>query len=135
MSAFDAPTREQCTVRRERTNTPLQALVLLNDPQYVEAARKLAEHTLQSGGKDDAGRAAWMLQKALAQAVNAQDQNDVVDLVSDFRKIYRENPDEAKKLLETGDSAYDQSLDSAEVAAWTMAANVLMNRDDFINKN
>ena len=135
MSAFDAPTREQCTVRRERTNTPLQALVLLNDPQYVEAARKLAEHTLKSGGVDDVGRAAWMLRKALARTANEPDQNDIVDLVSDFRKLYQDNPDEAKKLLETGDSAFDESLDSVEIAAWTMAANVLMNRDDFINKN
>jgi len=135
MSAFDAPTREQCTVRRERTNTPLQALVLLNDPQYVEAARKLAEHTLKSGSKDDTARAAWMLKQALAQSVNKEDQNDIVDLVGDFRKLYAESPDDAKKLLETGDSAFDDSLDSAELAAWTMAANVLMNRDDFINKN
>lgn len=135
MSAFDAPTREQCTVRRERTNTPLQALVLLNDPQYVEAARKLAEHTLQSGGKDDADRAAWMLRRALAQLVNEQDQADIVDLVGDFRKLYTADPDGAKELLETGDSVCDESLDPVEAAAWTMAANVLMNRDDFINKN
>ena len=135
MSAFDAPTREQCTVRRERTNTPLQALVLLNDPQYVEAARKLAEHTLKSDSKDDAGRVAWMVQTALAQVVTGQDRNDIIELVTEFRKIFTADPDGAKKLLETGDSAFDESLDPADLAAWTIAANVLLNRDDFINKN
>ena len=134
MAAFDAPTREQCTVRRERTNTPLQALVLLNDPQYVEAARRLAESTVKQAGKTPA-RAARMLERVLAKPARPADVSDTVDLVTKFRKLFGSEPEAAKNLIKSGDSQPDASLDPIELAAWTMAANALMNRDDFINKN
>ena len=134
MAAFDAPTREQCTVRRERTNTPLQALVLLNDPQYVEAARHLAEHTIKSA-KVDKTRAEWMLQKTLSKPAGKEDLSDILELVAEFKALFKEKPEAAKSLIQAGDSQPSAALAEAELAAWTMAANVLMNRDDFINKN
>lgn len=134
MSAFNAPTREQCTVRRERTNTPLQALVMLNDPQFVEAARNLAEHTLKSADNDKS-RVTWILQRVLSRPANPVDVADVTATVTDFRKLFSADPAAAKKLIETGESKADSKLPVADLAAWTMAANVLLNRDDFINKN
>ncbi len=134
MAAFNAPTREQCTVRRERTNTPLQALVLMNDPQFVEAARHLAELTIGSAD-ENAARASWMLERVLAKSADNRDRDDLVKLVAAFDERFQKNPDAAKQLMESGDSKPDADLDNTQLAAWTMAANVLMNRDDFINKN
>ena len=134
MAAFNAPTREQCTVRRERTNTPLQALVLLNDPQYVEAARQLAENTVKAG-KNTADRATTMLERVLAKPAAKQDVADIVKLVGRFKNLFGKDVAAARQLIDSGDSQPDTSLDPKELAAWTMAANALMNRDDFINKN
>ena len=134
MAAFNAPTREQCTVRRERTNTPLQALVLMNDPQFVEAARHLAETTMTQQDDDNA-RAAWMLERVLAKPANEADRNDLTKLIGAFKARFAKEPDAARKLMESGDSRPKSVHETADLAAWTMAANVLMNRDDFINKN
>jgi hypothetical protein len=133
MAAFNAPTREQCTVRRERTNTPLQALVLMNDPQFVEAARHLAERALKRNS-DDQARATWMLTTVLSHPERAADVTDVLSAARDFRAIFTETPDAAKELINTGDSTPDPSLEPTELATWTLVANTLMNRDDFINK-
>ena len=133
MAAFNAPTREQCTVRRERTNTPLQALVLMNGPQFVESARRLAENSLKQR-QNDRSRASWMLKTVLRRPGKQVDISDVLATVAEFRRLYRKKPKAAKALINTGDSAPDQALDAAELAAWTIVANTLMNRDDFINK-
>ena len=133
MAAFNAPTREQCTVRRERTNTPLQALVLMNDPQFVEAARHLAERALKRDS-DYAERATWMLATVLSHPAKTADVTDVLSAAEGFRAIFTETPAAAKELIVTGDSAPDPLLDPVELAAWTLVANTLMNRDDFINK-
>ena len=133
MAAFDAPTREQCTVRRERTNTPLQALVLMNDPQFVEAARHLAENTLKRH-KKDRKRVEWMLFSVLCRPASKADRADALAAISDFRGVFEGKPKAAQALIETGDSKPDKSLNATEVAAWTLLANTLMNRDDFINK-
>jgi len=134
MAAFNAPTREQCTVRRERTNTPLQALVLMNDPQFVEAARHLAELAIESADNNDA-RAAWMLERVLAKPADDRDRDDLAKLVGAFSERFQKRPEAAKKLMESGDSKPNPDIEMAQLAAWTMAANALMNRDDFINKN
>jgi hypothetical protein len=133
MAAFNAPTREQCTVRRERTNTPLQALVLMNDPQYVEAARHLAERTLKQSS-DDTSRANWMLTTVLVDTAKPPDVAEVLSAAAEFRALFREQPKAATELIETGDTKPDATLQATELAAWTMVANTLMNRDDFINK-
>ncbi|MEM7012486.1 MAG: DUF1553 domain-containing protein [Verrucomicrobiota bacterium] len=134
MAAFNAPTRESCTVRRERTNTPLQALVLMNDPQFVEAARALAERAVKVTS-DDQARAAWMLRTVFSQPANASDLADMVTAAAEFKEIFAADGEAAKGLIATGDSKPDETLDVIELAAWTMIANTLMNRDDFINKS
>ena len=133
MSAFNAPTREQCTVRRERTNTPIQALVLLNDPQFIEAARRLAENILLKGSNDDT-RAETMLLTVLSHPAHAADLKEVATAVTEFRDLFRQNPEAAKELINTGETSPNESLDAAELATWTLVANTLMNRDDFVNK-
>jgi hypothetical protein len=133
MAAFNAPTREQCTVRRERTNTPIQALVLLNDPQFVESARRLAENILLKDSAEDT-RAETMLQTVLSHPAHVADLEDVEAAVAEFRDLFQQNPEAAKELINTGDTSPNESLDAVELATWTLVANTLMNRDDFVNK-
>ena len=133
MAAFNAPTREQCTVRRERTNTPLQALVMMNDTQFVEAARHLAERGVIRYA-DASERAAWMFYSVLGRPADPTDLAEVKAAAEEFRELFQENLDGARELIETGDSKLTAALDPVELAAWTMVANTLMNRDDFINK-
>jgi hypothetical protein len=133
MAAFNAPTREQCTVRRERTNTPIQALVLLNDPQFVETARHLAQRSLLKH-KDDRNRAMWMLKTALRHPGTQADVDDVLAVAAMMKDLFIKNEKAATDLINTGDSVPDGNLSPAELAAWTMVANTLMNRDDFISK-
>jgi len=139
MAAFDAPTREGCTVRRERTNTPLQALVLLNDPQFVEAARHLAEITLsRSAGVPPVSafkqRLDFMHQRLLARPADAEEVEILRSARDRFRARFESEPEAATELIATGDSAPDPDLEPAELATWTLLANLLLNRDDVINK-
>lgn len=133
MAAFNAPTREQCTVRRERTNTPLQALVLMNDPQYIEAARHLAENALKQQGKDQS-LATWMLTTALCRPATVVDVNEMMAAAAEFRAIFQQDRAVASELVHMGESVPGASLDVTELAAWTLVANTIMNRDDFVNK-
>ena len=133
MAAFNAPTREQCTVRRERTNTPIQALVLLNDPQYVEAARHLAQRTLleHPAGRS---RAVSMFRAVLRRPGPEPDLQDMLGLAASMQTFFKSNPKLAVSLIRTGDSQPDETVDPVTLAAWTMVASTLMNRDDFISK-
>jgi hypothetical protein len=119
-------------VRRERTNTPLQALVLMNDPQYVEAARGLAQQAVKRADVD-AERARWMFRRALARAASDVDVEQLVAAAGVFRKQFTGDPKAADKLLGVGASPKPDGLDAIECASWTMVANLLMNRDDFLN--
>ena len=132
MAAFDAPTRESCTVRRERTNTPLQALVLMNDAQYVEAARFLAQRSLKEKSIE-LERLQWLFNRVIGRPAGNADIADLSEAVSSFRKHFEKSPEVAKNLVKTGESVVDPELDVKELAAWTMITNILMNRDDFIN--
>ena len=133
MEIFNAPTRELCTVRRERTNTPLQALVTMNDPQFVEAARRLAELTLREGG--GAGqRFDFMARRLLARPLTAREREVVRAAHRDYLAYYDATPREAKKLVAVGESPADKKLNPAELAAMTMVANQLMNLDEVLNK-
>jgi hypothetical protein len=133
MEILNAPTRETCTVRRDRTDTPLQALVTLNDVQFVEAARHLAEVTMAAGRSLDA-RLDAMAKRLLARPLRPEEAKVVKGVYDDLLAHYKAEPAEAKKLIAVGESKADPKLDAAELAAWTMVANQLMNLDEVLNK-
>jgi hypothetical protein len=132
---FDAPDRETCTVRRARTNTPLQALVLLNDPTYVEAARKLAERMMTEGGETARERVDFALRLATARAPKPAECAELCALFDAERAAYRADPAAAARLLEVGESPRDARLDRAELAAWTIVASTILNLDETVTKN
>jgi hypothetical protein len=134
MEILNAPSRETCTVRRERTNTPLQALVTMNDPQFVEAARVLAQNVIKSGGGNFESRLDWAFRRLLARSPGAEEIGVAKAAYQDLLAHYKGSPEDAKKLLSVGESKRDESIDASEHAAWTMLANQLMNLDEAMNK-
>lgn len=132
MSAFDAPGREYCVVRRSRTNTPLQAFVLLNDPQFVEAARHLGQKMMEHPG-DDAERIEYGFQLAFARLPTAAEQDVLLETLQARRRQYRQHPSQAVAVLQIGESP-DTSADKAEAAAWATAGRILLNLSEFITK-
>ncbi|MEC9046723.1 MAG: PSD1 and planctomycete cytochrome C domain-containing protein [Planctomycetota bacterium] len=135
MTTFDAPSREECVVRRERTNTPMQALLLMNDPQYVEAARCFAQRMLDEGGSRDEDRLRWALELATCAAPAAADVADLASLLDDQRRAFRVAQASAKALVQVGAAASAGGVDAAELAAWTMVANVILNLDAVLSKD
>ena len=133
MEIFNAPNRETCTVKRERTNTPLQALVTLNDIQFVEAARVLAEKAIGSGATDDV-RIEFVAKRLLSRSFRSDELAIVKDSLTALQVGYKAKPLEAKKLLAVGDTKVTETIDPATFAAWTMLCNQLMNLDEFLNK-
>ena len=133
MDAFNAPSREVCTVRRERTNTPLQALVTLNDPQFVETARKLAEAALRSNG-DANSTANYIAEHTLCRPLGDDERDIILGAHRDFLAHYQTETDAAEQLLSVGETAPAAGLDPAAVAAWTMVASELFNLDEVLNK-
>jgi hypothetical protein len=133
MRTFDAPSRESCTVRRERTNTPLQALLLLNEPQFVEAARALAELTLRHGGAT-ADRLTFMFRRVTARRPGDRELAELAAAFNDHRSAFAADPAAAKHLIVVGETKPDPTLDPRELAAWTMIGNLLLNLDEVINK-
>jgi hypothetical protein len=135
MSTFDAPSREACTVRRERTNTPLQALLLLNDPQYFEAARMLGQHILRNGGETPEAKAAAMFRTCAARPPKPTELAELLALYEDNLRIFQDDPDAAKQMIAVGESKPDETLDPVQSAAWTVVANTLLNLDEVLTKN
>jgi hypothetical protein len=133
MDILNAPSREVCCVRRERTNTPLQALVTLNDPQFIEAARVLAQKALH-GGKDADGRIDFLARRLLCRPLRAEERKVVQASLDDLLAYYKAHPADAKKLVAVGEAKVDASLDPPALAAWTMLANELTNLDEVLNK-
>jgi hypothetical protein len=133
LDVMNAPNREVCVVRRDRTNTPMQALLTLNDVQYVEAARVLAEKAVASG-KTPAERLNFLAARVLARPLTADELRVLEPAVAELFAHYEQAPAEAKKLLTFGEKKPDTSLDPATVAAYTMAANELFNLDEVLNK-
>lgn len=133
MDVFNAPTRETCTMIRERTNTPLQALVTLNDPQFVEAARRLAERAIESKGDVD-GRIEFIAERLLARPLRAEELAIVRGTVDRFDQHFAVDGNEAAKLITVGESKPDGKVPAAQLATWTMVANELMNLDEVLNK-
>jgi hypothetical protein len=134
MVNFDAPTRETCTVREVRTNTPLQALDLMNDVAYVEAARKLAERILTEGGSTTSDRIAYAYRLILARAPRPAEEKILTATLDQFRKRYADDPGSAAKLVAEGESPRNPQLNVAELAAYTSAASLLLNLDETITK-
>ncbi|MGH7137918.1 MAG: DUF1553 domain-containing protein, partial [Pirellulales bacterium] len=133
--AFDAPTRETCVVRRSRTNTPLQALVVLNDTTYVEAARKLAERVLRSDRRGDADRLRLAFVIVTGRYPDDTEHAELTGLLGRLIARYRDDPRQPEALLSVGESKSDTSLSPAELAAWTVMAHTLLNLDEAISKN
>ncbi|GIW96174.1 MAG: hypothetical protein KatS3mg110_4215 [Pirellulaceae bacterium] len=132
MTTFDAPDRETCALRRGRTNTPLQALVLMNDPTFVEAARKLAERVLHEGGDSDEQRLAYLWHVALACEPTSHELDLLRRLLQEQRNHYRRHAEAAEKLLQVGESPRDQRFEPAELAAWTVVCSTVLNLDRFV---
>jgi hypothetical protein len=132
MEILNAPNRETCTVKRERTNTPLQALVTLNDPQFVEAARFLAERTLKEGGPSLDSQLDFITMRILSRKLNPAEKALVLAERSDLLGYYSKNQEEARKLLSFGAHKSDPKLDLAELSTWTMTINSLMNLDEVL---
>jgi hypothetical protein len=133
LDILNAPNREFCTVRRERTNTPLQALVTLNDPQFVEAARSLAQLTLKQSGSTEA-RLDFIGKRLLSRPFRAEELPVVQRSLSELLTYYRGHPEDAAKLINVGESRPEPTMDAPTLAAWTMLANELFNLDEVLNK-
>ncbi len=131
---FDAPNREICTVKRSRTNTPLQALALLNEITYVEAARKLAERMLLEAGTSPSERLAFGFRWAASRSPSAEELEILVQGLNDDAARMKQNPEAARQLVSLGDSKPNAALDVAELAAYTLAANVLLNLDEVVTR-
>ena len=134
MATFDAPDREKCVARRATTNTPLQALVLMNDPTYVEASRKLAERALTEGGKDANSRIAFAFRLATARKPTMAETKVLRELLTQQLSRYRSDKKAAADFLKIGELAADAKLDKAELAAWTMVMSAILNLDETITK-
>ena len=128
MVAFDAPTREACVIERSITNTPLQALVLWNDEQFVEAARGLAQRVLaERPGASDAERLAEIFRRCTAREPDAAERTALAAALEDFRGSFAARPDEAAAFVDIGPLPRPHNLDAAELAAWTTVASAVLN--------
>jgi Protein of unknown function (DUF1553) len=134
MEIFNAPNRETCTVRRERSDTPLQALATLNDTQFIEAARVLAQRSLKEVCSTEDARLNFMAERLLSRPLKAEELRIAKASLNDLLVSYKAEPDDADELLEVGDSKADESIDPPVLAAYTMVANELMNLDEALNK-
>jgi hypothetical protein len=134
VAMFDAPGREYCVVRRSSTNTPLQAFVMLHDPQFVEAARHLAMRMMTEGGADNASQIAFGFRCCTSRRPNAEELSILLETYSDGIRQYKVNPQAADQLLSIGVSPVDERVDRVELAAMTQVARMLMNLSEFLTK-
>lgn len=134
MLLFDSPTREICTVKRTRTNTPLQALALLNEATYVEAARKLAERMITVGGRTPEDRIAWAFRRVTARKPDTEEMKTLSAGLARRLALYQRSADAAKKLIAVGTTQSGPEFDPAELAAYTLTANVLLNLDETVTR-
>jgi len=134
LAALDAPNRETCTVRRQRTNTPLMALVLLNDPTFVEASRALAERVMVEGASTREDRLARIFELLLSRPPNSAETKVLTGLYDRQLAVYSADAEAAAALLAVGESPRNESLDLAEHAAWTCVASMVLNLDEAMSK-
>jgi len=131
---FDAPNREFCSAARARTSTPLQSLILMNDPVYVEAARAFALRALKEGGADSAGRLSFMWRTALARQPEKEELAVLEKTLQQQLATYQKDKKAAESFLKIGDLANPKEIDAGELAAWTAVANVILNLNETITK-
>ncbi|MFK7852012.1 MAG: DUF1553 domain-containing protein [Akkermansiaceae bacterium] len=132
MMIFDTSSRDVCATRRQSTNTPLQPLVMLNDPQYVEAARKLGERIIKHGGPTDESRAKWAFREVTGTAPSSSQIAILLDLIEEQREFFQSESADPEQLLKVGESKADPSLDKNESATFAMLAQALLNLDSNI---
>jgi hypothetical protein len=135
LSTFDAPDREVCTARRPKTNTPLQALALMNDTIQVEAARKLAERMLNQAGPEPAERVDFAFELATARKPKPDETQALCSLLDQRLTAYRTDPERARAFLSVGASSWDPKLDPAQLAAYANVASLILNLDETITRN
>jgi len=135
LQTFDAPSREECTVNRVNSNTPLQALVLLNDPIYVEAARVFAEHILEKGGKTGTEQMDWAFLHALNRKPTAEERRILLDLEQKSLARFRSAPADAQKFIHRGDAPVPKDVPPANLAAMTTVARTILNLHETITRN
>jgi hypothetical protein len=133
MTLFDTSTREVCSTRRTATNTPLQALVLLNDPQFVEAARKLGERIIKEGGATDETRVKWSFREVTGNFPTPEQLAILTELTTQQREFFTTKSSDSEALLKVGDSPPDPALDKTEIATFTALAQALLNMDAYIS--
>ncbi len=134
MTVFDAPSREVCVVKRTATATPQQAFVLLNDPQFVEAARVLAEEALKQSGHSPAERIRFIFRRLTARDPDARELDLLKELLRDQSERFANEPDRANNLINVGDHKRDTTLNVTELAATTTVAQTVLNLDATIWK-
>jgi hypothetical protein len=134
LATFDAPDREKCTARRALTNTPLQALVLMNDPTYVEAARALAQRTLMEAGGNSAKRVQFAFRQATGRKPSPEEIQLLSSLAQKQETLYRRDKQRASELVHVGESPANAKLNPSELAAWTVVASSILNLDETITK-
>ena len=127
MLAFDAPSREECTAERPRSNIPQQALVMLNDPVFVEAARVFAEKILSNSDKEDVAKIHYAFQCALTRKPTKEEAQVMTNLLSQQRNRYQKDEEAALGLVKTGQKTYNKNLSVSELAAWTSVSRTLLN--------
>jgi hypothetical protein len=134
MVAFDASSREEAVCERTRSNTPLQAMVLLNDPTYVEAARVLAERAIKEGGKSADDRLAFATRAAMQRPPSAAESKVLLALLDKHLAEYKAEVPAAQKLLAIGDKPAAKDVDAAELAAWTSVTRVILNLHETVTR-
>jgi hypothetical protein len=133
LETFDAQAREVVCIRRARTNTPLQALVSMNDPQFFEAARKLAERAIQHG-PDPGIRLDFLARTLLSRPLTDSEESRMMQSLDRFKAHYQSKPEDAKAVLTNGESPADPKLDPVETATWALVANQFLNLDETLTK-
>jgi len=135
LRAFDAPTREECTAQRSISNTPLAALVLLNDPSFLECSRVFAARIIQEGGADDAARMRWAWKQVLSHDPEPREAAALTKLYQQSLKLYTDDQDAATKFVRVGQAPQPPNIRVNELAAWTTVARVLFNLDETITRD
>jgi len=135
MSMFDAPSRESCSVSRSQTNTPLQALVTLNDIQFVEAARAFAQRVILEGGGDTDGRITYAFRLATGRVPRENELSVLRNIYSQQLAAYQNNPEAAAALIALGESTPNPEINPADLAAMTIVANTLLNLDEVLTQH